>query len=45
MGLDHSSLLPLQSCRRYALGEFLDEFVERHKNIGPVAVAEKELVV
>ena len=27
------------------MGEFLDEFVERHKNIGPVAIAEKELVV
>ena len=27
------------------MGEFLDEFVERHKNIGPVAVTEKELVI
>ena len=45
MGLDHSLLLPLQSERRYALGEFHDEFVERHKNIGPIAVAEKELVI
>ena len=27
------------------LGEFLDEFVERHKNIGSVAVTEKELVI